>query len=219
MERMQKRARERLWYTARCLMSLTQKLSSVCLHPDNRDWTGSHPQRDAAVHASTSSCTCIPSTFPMHVCTAMSRHLCHSLVYWQSIQPNLVSVLTTLSLRHVPLLLSFLLFMHAVLCQLKNIIPIQTGRESAGVPPACKFIWFARRRRSINLLRREAGVLQRSRSLIRAACVCVFANKILVSGCSCWRDWEEWQAWCFRGHGKARTEVILQCDLVDSVWP
>lgn len=151
----------------------------------------------------------------MHVCTAISRHLCCSLVYWQSIQPNFVSVLTTLSLCHVPLLLSFLLFMHAVLCQLKNIIPIQTGRESAGVPPACKFIWFAHRRRSINLLRREAGVLQRIRTLIRAACVCVFANKIFMSGCSCWRYWEEWQAWCFRGHVKARTEVIL---LVDSLF-
>lgn len=209
MERRRKRARERLWNTARCLESLTQKLSSVCLHPDNRNWTGLHPQRDVAVHAST--------WIPAHASLKahfQSMDLCRSLAYWQSIQPNLVSILTTLSLCHVLLLLSFLLFMHAVLCQLKNIIPIQTGRESAGMPPACKFIWFAQRWRSINLLRREAGVLQRIRALIRVACVYVFANKIFRSGCSCWRGWEEWQAWCFRGHVKAGTGVILQCDLV-----
>lgn len=51
MDRMQKRARERLWYTARCLVSVRQKLSSVCLYPDNRDWT------HRKTRAQMSSCT------------------------------------------------------------------------------------------------------------------------------------------------------------------
>lgn len=105
-----------------------------------------------------------------------------------------MSVLTTSSVLHVHLLLRFLPFMHAVLCQLKNIISIQTGRESAGTPPACEFIWFAHRRRSINLLRRETGVLVVHPRADKSI-VCLLTR--FLTGCLCWHDLARRQARCF----------------------
>lgn len=173
-ERTQKRAGKKLNSTVRRLVSVGDKLSSVCLYPNNREWTGLHPLRYKAWSASseeiqhTDTHTCIHmSTFPMHVCAAMSPKETggHIVIPVISAFPlffgllKLMSLLATSSRLCVHLLLSFLLFMHVVLCQLKNIISIQTGRDSAGAPQACKFIWFVHRRQRINLLRRETGVL------------------------------------------------------------
>lgn len=139
------------------------------------------------------------------------RHSCYcpfSLVNWNFILPtHLMSALTTSSFLCAHLLLSFLSFMHAILCQLENIISTQTGRESAGTPPACKFIWFAHWRRSINLLRRETGVLVAYPRADRSI-ACLLTR--FLCGCSCWKDLTSWRAWCFaKVRWRPRLELFL----------
>lgn len=120
-----------------------------------------------------------------------------------------MSALTTSSFLRVHLLLSFLSFMHAVWCRLKNIISIQTGRESAGTPPACKFIWFAHQRRSINLLRRETGVVM-AHPRADKSIACLLTR--FLSGCSCWHDLARW---CFT---KVMWRPGLKLSLSVSSW-